>query len=86
MRVKNKLELSWKPGSVALGALWQEDLVSLSPKSLAYGAINVAFDSAAAETLFILHSLSFLLQAVDVSHLDLLTIHFGLVRGSSWTH
>lgn len=86
MRVKNKLQLSWKPGHVAHGALWQEDLVSLSPKSLACGAINFAFDSAAAETLLILHSLSFLIQAIDVGQLDLLPIHFGLVRGSSWTH
>jgi len=30
MRVKNKLQLSWKPGHVAHGALWQENLIFLS--------------------------------------------------------
>lgn len=86
MRTKNRLQLSWKPEHVAHGALWQEDLVPLSSESLVSGVINFAFDSAVAETLLISHSLSFLIQAIDVSHLDLLSVHFGLVRESSWTH
>lgn len=85
MRAKNKMQLSWKCGRISHGALWQEDLVSLSSESLVCGTINFSFDSAVAEKLLILHSLSFLIQAIDVSHLDLLPVRFGLVRGSSWT-
>lgn len=50
MRAKNKLQLSWKRGHVAHGALWQEDLVSRSSESLVCGTINFAFYSAVAET------------------------------------
>lgn len=57
---------------------WQENLVFFSPKSLASGAIMFALDSAAAEILLICRSLSFLIQAIGVSYLDLLPIHFGL--------
>lgn len=57
---------------------WQENLVFFSPKSLAHGTIMFALDSAAAGILLIWQSLSFLIQAIDVSYLDLLPIQFGL--------
>lgn len=56
---------------------WQENLVSFSPKSLATGAVMFALDSAAAEILLTCHSLSFLIQAIGVSYLDLLPIQSG---------
>lgn len=74
MRIKNKLQLYWKPGHIAYD---RRILFSLALNHWPV-AVVFALDSAAAETLLISHSLSFLVQAIGVSYLDLLPIHFGL--------